>query len=233
MVGNVTENNTVTVAGIIESSPVFSHEVYGEGFYNFAVNVTRLSDSFDKIPVLISERLVEKELLKVGTVIEIEGQFRSYNNCNGEDGSKLILIVFVRELKFLKDKSEIKNPNQIYLNGYICKKPIYRTTPFGREITDLLIAVNRPYNKSDYIPCIAWGRNARFSESLAVGDNVKVWGRIQSRKYQKKYSESKVITKVAYEVSVSKMETGLENNSADNVCATPAEKCEAKTERFE
>lgn len=233
MVGNVIENNTVTIAGIIESLPVFSHEVYGEGFYNFAVNVTRLSDSFDKIPVLISERLVEKELLTVGKVVEIEGQFRSYNNYTGEDGSKLILIVFVRELKFLEDKSEIKNPNQIYLNGYICKKPVYRTTPFGREITDLLLAVNRPYNKSDYIPCIAWGRNARFSQSLAVGDNVKVWGRIQSRTYQKKYSESKVITKVAYEVSVSKMETGLENNSSEEAGAVPVEKCEAKAQNSE
>lgn len=233
MVGNVIENNAVTIAGIVESLPVFSHEVYGEGFYNFAVNVTRLSDSFDKIPVLISERLVDKERLKVGTVVELEGQFRSYNNYTGEDGSKLVLIVFVRELKFLADKSEIKNPNQIYLNGFICKKPVYRTTPFGREIADLLLAVNRPYNKSDYIPCIAWGRNARFSGSLAVGDNVKVWGRIQSRKYQKKYSEDKVITKVAYEVSVSKMETGLENNCSEEVRETLAEKCEAKAEKVE
>ncbi|MDD4189390.1 MAG: single-stranded DNA-binding protein [Eubacteriales bacterium] len=233
MVGNVIDNNAVTIAGIVDSLPVFSHEVYGEGFYNFSVNVTRLSDSFDKIPVLISERLVEKERLKIGTIIELEGQFRSYNNYTGEDGSRLILIVFVRELRFLEDKSEIKNPNQIYLNGYICKKPVYRTTPFGREITDLLLAVNRPYNKSDYIPCIAWGRNARFSENLAVGDNVKIWGRIQSRKYQKKYSENKVITKVAYEVSVSKMETGIENNSSEDECASLEKKCEANTEQFE
>jgi len=233
LVGNVIDNNAVTIAGIVDSLPVFSHEVYGEGFYNFSVNVTRLSDSFDKIPVLISERLVEKERLKIGTIIELEGQFRSYNNYTGEDGSRLILIVFVRELRFLEDKSEIKNPNQIYLNGYICKKPVYRTTPFGREITDLLLAVNRPYNKSDYIPCIAWGRNARFSENLAVGDNVKIWGRIQSRKYQKKYSENKVITKVAYEVSVSKMETGIENNSSEDECASLEKKCEANTEQFE
>ncbi len=207
MSGDIIENNSVTIAGKIETPPIFSHEVYGEGFYNFELSVSRLSDSYDRIPVMISERLVGKDMLKLGSVIEIEGQFRSYNNYSSEDGNKLILTVFTRELKFLDDEAEIKNPNQIYLNGYLCKKPIYRTTPFGREITDMLLAVNRPYNKSDYIPCIAWGRNARFSEGLSVGDNLKIWGRIQSRKYQKKYNEGNVVTKIAYEVSISKMES--------------------------
>ena len=118
----------------------------------------------------------------------------------------MILTVFAREIVFLGDESEIKNPNQIYLDGYICKKPVYRTTPFGREIADLLLAVNRPYNKSDYIPCIAWGRNARYSENLSVGDNIKIWGRIQSREYQKRYDSGEVVSKTAYEVSISKME---------------------------
>ena len=214
MSGDIIENNSVIIAGKIETPPIFSHEVYGEGFYNFELSVSRLSDSYDRIPVMISERLVGKDMLKLGSVIEIEGQFRSYNNYSSEDGNKLILTVFTRELRFLDDESEIKNPDQIYLNGYLCKKPIYRTTPFGREITDMLLAVNRPYNKSDYIPCIAWGRNARFSEGLSVGDNLKIWGRIQSRKYQKKYGENNVVTKVAYEVSISKME-----NSRDNVAS--------------
>jgi single-stranded DNA-binding protein len=215
LVGDIIENNAVTIAGKIGTPPVFSHEVYGEGFYNFQLEVPRLSESFDRIPVMISERLAEKEMLKPGTLIEVEGQFRSYNNFTSEDGNKLILTVFTREFRFLESESEIKNPNQIFLNGYLCKKPIYRTTPFGREITDLLLAVNRPYNKSDYIPCIAWGRNARFSENLSVGDNLKIWGRIQSRTYQKKYSEDRVVTKIAYEVSITKMEISQPSKDTD------------------
>ena len=205
MVGNIIENNMVTISGKVVSGMEFSHEVYGEGFYNFSLAVPRLSDSSDVIPITISERLITKQKLEIGGFIEIEGQFRSYNSYNTE-GNRLLLTVFAREINFLEDESRIKNPNQIYLNGYICKKPVYRTTPFGREITDMLLAVNRPYNKSDYIPCIAWGRNARFSEVLKIGDNIKIWGRIQSREYQKKLETGDVLTKIAYEVSVSKME---------------------------
>lgn len=222
MVGNIIENNVVTICGKIVSSLQFSHEVYGEGFYYFMVDVPRLSDSYDKIPVTVSERLIAKQKLEIGKFVEVEGQFRSYNSFTGE-GNRLILTVFAREINFIEDESRIKNPNQIYLNGYICKRPIYRTTPFGREITDLLIAVNRPYNKSDYIPCIAWGRNARYSENLEIGRNVKVWGRIQSREYQKKLENGEVINKIAYEISISKMEIlgdsqrepEYENNSGD------------------
>lgn len=206
MVGNIIENNMVTISGKIVSEAEFSHEVYGEGFYSFTLEVSRLSDSYDKISVTVSERLIAKEDLELEKFIEVEGQFRSYNNYNNSDGSKLVLTVFAREINFLEDEKKIKNPNQIFLNGFICKKPIYRTTPFGREITDLLLAVNRPYNKSDYIPCICWGRNARYSSSLDVGENIKIWGRIQSREYQKKLDTGEVISKVAYEVSVSKME---------------------------
>lgn len=205
MVGNTIENNAVTISGKIVSSVEFSHEVYGEGFYMFYVSVSRLSDSYDKISVTVSERLVSKQQLTMDKFIEVEGQFRSYNNYNSES-NKLMLTVFAREIIFLENEASIKNPNQIFLNGYICKRPIYRTTPFGREITDMLLAVNRPYNKSDYIPCIAWGRNARFSKDLAVGANVKIWGRIQSRQYQKKIDSGELINKTAYEISVSKME---------------------------
>jgi len=215
MVGNIIENNMATISGKVVSNVEFSHEVYGEGFYNFLLEVPRLSESCDRIPVTISERLCSKERLTIGTIIEVEGQFRSYNSYNSE-GNKLLLTVFARDIVFLDDEKKIKNPNQIYLNGFICKKPIYRTTPFGREITDILLAVNRPYNKSDYIPCIAWGRNARFSEKLMVGDNIKIWGRIQSRAYQKKLESGEVINKVAYEVSISKMEiAGTERHSAE------------------
>lgn len=215
MVGNIIENNMVTISGRVGSKVEFSHEVYGEGFYNFLLEVPRLSESSDMIPVTISERLTDKDLLEIGTCIELEGQFRSYNSYNSE-GNRLILTVFAREISFIDDERKAKNPNQIYLNGYVCKKPVYRTTPFGREITDILLAVNRPYNKSDYIPCIAWGRNARFSEGLSVGDNVKIWGRIQSRTYQKKYDNGEVVTKVAYEVSISKMELCKDENSYTN-----------------
>lgn len=206
MVGNIIENNMVTISGKIVSEAVFSHEVYGEGFYCFTLEVPRLSECTDKINVTVSERLISKESLQIGKLIEVEGQFRSYNNYDNPEGSKLILTVFAREIRFLEDDKKIKNPNQIFLNGFICKKPVYRTTPFGREITDILLAVNRPYNKSDYIPCICWGRNARYSAGLEVGQNVKIWGRIQSREYQKKLDTGEVVTKVAFEVSVSKME---------------------------
>jgi len=205
MVGNLIENNMVTIAGKIISGLEFNHEVYGEGFYLFYLEVPRLSESCDIIPVTISERLIVNQELKEGTFVKIEGQFRSYNNYDKEK-NRLILTVFAREIEILESGITMRNPNQIFLNGYICKKPVYRTTPFGREIADILLAVNRPYNKSDYIPCIAWGRNARYSETLPVGTNIKVWGRIQSREYQKKYETGEVVTKTAYEVSISKME---------------------------
>jgi primosomal replication protein N len=177
--------------------------MYGEGFYILMVDVSRLSDASDLLPVTVSERLIDGMDVVIGRDVIIEGQLRSYNKY--VDGiNRLILTIFARDIGF--DKEKTKNPNQIYLDGYVCKKPVYRTTPFGREITDMLIAVNRPYNKSDYIPAIAWGRNARFSEKLNVGDHVRIWGRIQSRGYQKKMSDGQVISKTAFEVSISKME---------------------------
>jgi primosomal replication protein N len=214
---NILENNVVYIAGKVVGEMEFSHEVYGEGFYRFLIEVPRLSKCSDIIPVTISERLLEKDGILTGKYIEIDGQFRSYNNYS-ESGNRLILTVFAREYRYLECENDIKNPNRIYLNGYLCKNPIYRSTPLGREIADILLAVNRPYNKSDYIPCIAWGRNARFSERLQIGDNLKVWGRIQSRQYQKKYENGKTVTKTAYEVSVSKMEVGNENNAIDKEC---------------
>lgn len=215
MVGNVIENNVVTISGKVVSDVEYSHEVYGEGFYSFFLEVPRLSDSSDRISVTFSERLIPKEKLQLGVTLEIEGQFRSYNSYKSES-NKLVLTVFAREIIFVEEDRKIKNPNQIFLNGYICKNPIYRMTPFGREITDILVAVNRPYNKSDYIPCIAWGRNARYSQNLAIGDNIKIWGRIQSREYQKKLESGETITKTAYEVSVSKMEVCSESQNKES-----------------
>ena len=169
------------------------------------VLVNRLSDTTDVIPLMVSDRIVDVEESKIGQKIEARGQFRSYNK-HEESRNRLVLSLFVRELIYLDDEEVNTRPNQIYLDGYICKAPIYRMTPLGREIADVLLAVNRAYGKSDYIPCICWGRNARFAGRLEVGEHVAVWGRIQSREYQKKTSEEDVIKKVAYEVSVSKME---------------------------
>jgi len=204
-------NNEVELTGTVETELRFNHEVYGEGFYSFVIRVQRLSDISDLINVTISERLLGECELKKGETVTVTGQFRSYNNYT-ENGNKLMLTVFARDISLNPEDAEFKNPNSIFLNGFLCKKPVYRTTPFGREITDLLIAVNRAYNKSDYIPCIAWGRNARFANSLEVGENIKIHGRIQSREYQKKISETETITKTAYEISVSKMEVADKNN---------------------
>ena len=203
---NLALNNEVQLTGYVDSDLTFSHEVYGEGFYSFVIKVPRLSDISDLINATISERLIDNTSLSRGDIVTIKGQFRSYNNYSGT-GNKLMLTVFVRDFSHItEDEINGKDSNYIYLNGYICKPPVYRVTPFGREITDLLIAVNRAYNKSDYIPCIAWGRNARFGGSLETGENVKLWGRIQSREYQKKISDDETVTKTAYEISVSKME---------------------------
>jgi len=198
---SVEKNNQVFISGEIVSDAEFSHEVYGEGFYEMNVLVKRLSGQGDILPVTISERLIADRDLGVGVTINALGQFRSYNKLvNGK--SKLMLTVFVREL--LED-APIKNPNSIVLTGYVCKQPVYRTTPFNREIADILIAVNRSYNKSDYIPCIAWGRNARFAKNLAVGEKIAVSGRIQSREYQKRFADDDIRTLTAYEVSISKL----------------------------
>ena len=198
------ENNTVLIAGKIVEGCVFSHEVYGEGFYTFQISSERLSDKADILPVTVSERLIDKELLQVGTKVDIIGQLRSYNNYNSKK-NRLVLTIFVREIRLMEEE-ETKNENQICLNGFICKPPIYRKTPFGREISDILVAVNRAYNKSDYIPCICWGRNARFASGFEVGGHVQIWGRIQSREYVKKISETEAQKRTAYEVSVSKLE---------------------------
>lgn len=194
------KNNKVYIYGEIVSEAVFSHEVYGEGFYEFYVRVMRLSGQADILPVTVSERIMTEEM-KVGGYICALGQFRSYNKVDGAK-SRLMLTVFVRELL---EAPPVKNPNSIVLSGYICKPPVYRTTPFNREIADLLVAVNRSYNKSDYIPAIAWGRNARFVRNLAVGDKIALSGRIQSREYQKKQPDESFVSMTAYEVSISKL----------------------------
>lgn len=209
-------NNQAQVTGIIADEFSFNHEIYAEKFYTFTLNIPRLSGTDDSVRIMVSERLLSCEDFKVGDTVEVDGQFRSYNSYEPSGENRLVLTIFAKDIKKPEDSAN-HNPNMLYLNGFICKAPVYRTTPFGREITDLLIAVNRSYNKSDYIPIIAWGRNARYAKTLNVGDNVKVWGRIQSREYQKRISEDEVITKTAYEVSVNRMELVINNETADNV----------------
>ena len=205
MTDKVIENNQVTVMGEIVSEFSYSHEIYGEGFYMVDVRVQRLSESYDIIPVMMSERLVDVTADYTGMLICINGQFRSYNR-HEERKNRLVLSVFAREVEFVEQVEESSKSNQIYLDGYICKEPIYRKTPLGREIADLLLAVNRPYGKSDYIPCICWGRNARYASNFKVGERCAIWGRIQSREYMKKLDDENVEKRVAFEVSVSKLE---------------------------
>ena len=208
MADKIFENNQVTMLGEIVSDFTFSHEVYGEGFYMVEIAVNRLSNFMDYIPLMVSERLIDTKQNYIGQKIYVTGQFRSYNR-HEEKKNRMVLSVFVRELSFVEenDMEELQEKsNQIFLDGYICKNPVYRKTPLGREIADLLIAVNRSYGKSDYIPCICWGRNARFASGFEIGAHVEIYGRIQSREYIKKIGEEETEKRMAYEVSVSKID---------------------------
>ena len=205
MSDKIIENNQVTIMGEVVSGFTFSHEVFGEGFYMVDVSVKRLSNSRDLIPVMISERQIDVTQDYTGEFLMVTGQFRSYNR-HEEQKNRLVLSVFAREAEFIDEEPDGAKTNTILLDGYICKLPVYRKTPLGREIADLLLAVNRPYGKSDYIPCICWGRNARFASTFQVGEHVQLIGRIQSREYMKKLSETETEKRTAYEVSVSKLE---------------------------
>ena len=197
---NYSDNNSILIGGVVVSEPEFSHEVFEEKFYSFNLETKRLSDYNDVLPVIISERLIDIKSIKNGLLVKIKGQFRSYNKLV-DNKSKLVLSIFAKEIEVVEDESVI-TLNEANFIGYICKNPIYRKTPLGREIADVLVAVNRSYKKSDYIPCILWGRNAKFCETLSVGSRVKLTGRIQSRKYEKKLEDGTVLSKVAYEVSI-------------------------------
>lgn len=208
---NYSENNHIILVGKVTSEKKFSHEIYGEKFYIFDLEVPRLSGNADIIPITISERLMVNGDLPVNTKMTVEGQFRSYNSY-GEGRNRLVLTVFAKNIELLEDQEKEVEArkdfisNEVTLIGYICKKPIYRQTPFGREIADILLAVNRAYSKSDYIPCIAWGRTARFCDNMEVGTEVKVVGRVQSRQYEKKHEDGTIESRVAYEVSVGSLE---------------------------
>ena len=219
MITNYTENNYLVLIGKIISDKTFSHEIYGESFYLFNLEVPRLSGHEDIIPITISERLIANFDLSIGKKVVVEGQFRSYNSYENER-NRLVLTVFAKDIMEYNEQEQEeqkeKVSNEVTLNGYICKKPIYRQTPFGREIADLLLAVNRAYNKSDYIPTIAWGRTARFCQNLEVGTKVRIVGRVQSRMYEKKHEDGIVENRVAYEVSVGSLEVVEENEDVEN-----------------
>ncbi len=231
---NYLENNYLTLVGKVTSEKQFSHEIYGERFYIFDLSIPRLSGNADVIPVTVSERLINDEMMQIGTKLFIKGQFRSYNSYENEK-NRLILTVFAKDIEKVEEpaqETEVDEEgnevpvndiakkdtitNEVVLIGYICKKPIYRQTPFGREIADILLAVNRAYNKSDYIPSIAWGRNAKFCQNLEVGTEVKIVGRIQSRNYEKKYEDGTVVKKVAYEVSIGSLEIIKNDENVEN-----------------
>lgn len=203
------ENNTVTLIGEIISDFQFSHEVFGEGFYIFDLKVERRSNAVDVLPVIISERLLDVKSSAVGAKVIIKGQLRSFNEQCGEH-RKLIMTVFVRDIENVEDETEFRNANDVVLKGYICKEPVYRKTPLGREIAEIVLTVNRPYGKSDYIHCICWERNARFLAMQPVGTKIEITGRFQSREYKKRINETDFETRTAFEVSVSKLEV-IEN----------------------
>ncbi len=211
---NTLESNKVSVIGVIDSEFKFSHAVFGEGFYTASLSVKRLSGNADIIPLMVSERLIDVTNDYRGYTIEVDGQFRSYNHYDGQK-NRLVLSVFAHDVKFLEDSNDCTEINQIVLCGYICKEPIYRKTPLGREISDILLAVNRDYRKGDYIPCIAWGRSARFASRFEIGTKVRICGRIQSREYYKKVSDDDYETRTAYEVSIMNMEV-LEDDKRDD-----------------
>ena len=223
---NYLENNYLTLVGKVTGEKKFSHEIYGERFYIFNLEIPRLSGVADIIPITISERLITEDTLNEGQKLLVKGQFRSYNSYESEK-NRLILTVFAKDVRVISEEEQNEEENEIarkdvvtnevVLIGYICKKPIYRQTPFGREIADILLAVNRAYNKSDYIPCIAWGRNARFCQNLEVGSQIKLVGRVQSRTYEKKHEDGSVETRVAYEVSVGSLEVIEENDNENTV----------------
>lgn len=210
---NMDYNNQVTIVGQIASDFLFNHEVFGENFYLVDISVQRLSNSIDIIPIMVSDQLIDVSKDYIDMYVIITGQFRSYN-LRDEDRSHLILSVFAKNIEIVEQPTEDCFPvltNSIFLDGFVCKPPIYRKTPLGREIADVLLAVNRAYGKSDYIPCICWGRNARFAEGFQVGEHIQIWGRIQSREYIKQ-GETEI--RIAYEVSVCKIDKVKEEGAA-------------------
>lgn len=210
------DNNKVYMIGKVAEKPVFSHEVYSEGFYIFYIEIPRKSGNSDRLPVVVSERLININRLDVDRTVVINGQIRSYNQHIDNKHSHLILSVFARDIDILEDveiNSDVNNTVEIV--GHICKEPVYRVTPKGREIADLMIGVGRTYGKSDYIPTVVWGRGAKFAGNLKIGDKIFAKGRFQSRKYNKCLDDGSIEERVAYELSVYEIDRE-ESENEDN-----------------
>ena len=206
------ENNKIELCGVIASTPELNHKNYGENFYGFRLSCSRKSTEKDMLPIIVSDRLVEIKDLQVGKKISVKGQVRTFNKHISDDKRKLLIMVFARDVREVEEESESAPEfnNNVKLSGYICKPPVYRVTPKGREIADVLIAVNRMYGKADYIPCITWGRNARYAGNIDVGTHIDVEGRLQSREYTKKLDDGTEEIRTAYEISVSRIEESEE-----------------------
>jgi single-stranded DNA-binding protein len=206
------ENNKIELCGVIASTPELNHKNYGENFYGFRLSCSRKSTEKDMLPIIVSDRLVEIKDLQIGKKISVKGQVRTFNKHISDDKRKLLIMVFARDVREVEEESESAPEfnNNVKLSGYICKPPVYRVTPKGREIADVLIAVNRMYGKADYIPCITWGRNARYTGNIDVGTRIDVEGRLQSREYTKKLDDGTEEIRTAYEISVSRIEESEE-----------------------
>ncbi len=201
---DLNDSNRIYISGEVDGGAEYSHSFGNEIFNIFYVNIPRLSKTCDRLPVIASERVIGREDIKAGDKIAVKGQIRTHNT--SYDGrTHLIISVFAKEI-YLGGNEENKNPNTVVLNGYVCKPPFYRETPLKRQITDVLLAVNRPFGRSDYIPLITWGRTALEAGNLTVGSYIHIEGRMQSRIYQKKITSDETVEKTAFEVSVSKME---------------------------
>ncbi len=197
------ESNLAELCGAVLTELKFSHKTYGEIFYTFVLGIERRSGYIDEINIMVSERLIFDNPPRINDYIEIKGQVRTYNEIL-EGRNKLNVVVFAKEIYTSENFGY--NENYVYLEGFLCKEPVKRTSPLGRDICDLMLAVNRMYNKSDYVPCIAWGRNAGYAESLSVGTKLSIEGRIQSREYRKKLEDGTSETRKAFEVSIVKIE---------------------------
>ena len=201
------DTNRAELVGSIDSAPVFSHSAYGENFYELPLSVCRRSGAADLLRVILSDRLTMDTPISEGMTIHISGQIRTYNETDASGICRLNIVVFARAIEALDESC--RHENGISLTGFVCKPPIRRTSPLGREICDLMLAANRMYGKSDYIPCIAWGRSAVFASGFPVGTHLSAVGRLQSREYKKRNAEGDVSVRTAYEVSVIRLEEVL------------------------
>ena len=194
------EHNQVNLCGVLAELPAFSHEHRGRRFYRFPLEVERLSGAVDILPVLVPENVLCAMDLSGGDMLEVSGQIRTFNN-KTDTGRRLVISVYAERLASCQGEPE----NDILLTGAICKEPVYRQTPLGREICDVMLAVNRPYHRADYIPCIFWGRLANLVRECPVGQLLQLTGRLQSREYLKVLGEESE-RRTAYEVSAMTLE---------------------------